>query len=195
MIVWPKYPGWSRRKYSLYSSPPHKAEFFYRLVTQPPFAWYNGLNCPKNFFLGPLFFFWGGGKLDKSKFPSPFLDDRQAKREKLFSSTFALCKCRLGVWHLFFGSVFLEKTCFLGGTLSVITILLLLNCWIQKACASFGLLMSSIVVKHGPGLTHLCDLERPIAGRWNLADPWAGLTTRLFLGYFHSPTFVQFLNT
>ncbi len=35
-----------------------------------------------------------------------------------------------------------------------------LNCWIQKACAVIGLLMSS----HGPGLTHLCDLEHPLAG-------------------------------
>ena len=42
---------------------------------------------------------------------------------------------------------------------------LCLNCWIQKACVAFGLRMSCNAVSHGPSLTHLCDLERPLAGR------------------------------
>ncbi len=34
-----------------------------------------------------------------------------------------------------------------------------------KGFAAFGLLMSCSAVNHGPGLTHLCDLEHPLAGR------------------------------
>ena len=48
--------------------------------------------------------------------------------------------------------------------------LLYFNCWIQKACAAFALLMSCNAVNHGPGLRHLRDLERHLAGRSNLAD-------------------------
>ena len=53
---------------------------------------------------------------------------------------------------------------FIEGSLSVITIhtLELLD-W--KGFAVFSLLMSCNVVSHGPGLTHLLDLEHPLAGR------------------------------
>ena len=58
---------------------------------------------------------------------------------------------------------------------------LCLNCWIQKACVAFGLRMSCNAVSHGPSLTHLCDLERPLAGRWNLAGPGGSEQARPWL--------------
>ena len=39
-----------------------------------------------------------------------------------------------------------------------------LNCWIQKACAAFGLLLSCNDVNHGLGLMHIRDLEHPWLG-------------------------------
>ena len=48
--------------------------------------------------------------------------------------------------------------------MSVITINTLeLPDW--KGFAAFSLLMSCNAVNHGPGLTHLGDLEHPLAGR------------------------------
>ncbi len=53
---------------------------------------------------------------------------------------------------------------FIEGSLSAITIHTLeLPNW--KGFAAFVLLMSCNSVNHGPGLTHLCDLEHPLAGR------------------------------
>ncbi len=53
---------------------------------------------------------------------------------------------------------------FIEGSLSVITIHTLeLPDW--KGFAAFVLLMSCDAVNHDPGLTHLRDLEHPLAGR------------------------------
>ena len=54
---------------------------------------------------------------------------------------------------------------FIEGSLSVITIHHTLELLDWKGFTAFGLLMSCNAVNHGPGLTHLRDLEHPLAGR------------------------------
>ncbi len=77
---------------------------------------------------------------------------------------------------------------FVEGPLSVITILVLELMDSKSLCSvkSHESLMPCNAVNHGPGLTHLRDLECSSAVRFNWADHdlWAGLTVRLFLGYF-----------
>ncbi len=54
---------------------------------------------------------------------------------------------------------------FIEGSLSVITIYTLVELPDWKGFAAFVLLMSCNAVNHGPGLTHLRDLEHLLAGR------------------------------
>ena len=55
------------------------------------------------------------------------------------------------------------------------------KCWTWKTCSVFVLLIHCNAVIHGPGYTHLCDLERHQLGDERRADPEAKLTETLIL--------------
>ncbi len=46
------------------------------------------------------------------------------------------------------------------------------KCWIWNTWSAFILLIWCNAVIHGPGLTHLRNLEHPLAGRWKTKPAW-----------------------